>query len=384
MAWNESGNGKNPWDRGGGDGPPDLDRIVRDWQRRLGALLGGGGRGGGPRRGGSGGPAMAGLVGLLLLGWVATGFYRVNDAERGVVLRFGAYTETTQPGLRWHIPWPVESVEKVNVAQVTPFSQKTRMLTADENIVVVDMVVQFQRANPVDYLFNVRDPDGTLRDVSESAIREVVGKSKVDFVLREGRAEIALNTQKVIQEALDEYRTGIIVTKVNLVDANFPEQVEAAVQDAVKAREDKERLGFEAQSYANDILPKARGEAVRRLQDAEAYKARVIANAEGEAARFEQLLAEYRQAPEVTRERLYLETAEQVFANSAKVVIDTESSGNLLYLPIDQLLRRQQGSAPPPLGRAPGTGSASGSSGGGASGSATRSQREALRLRGTR
>ncbi len=380
MAWNESGNGKNPWDRGGGgDGPPDLDRIVRDWQRRLGALLGGGGRGRG-RVGGSGGPALVGLVGLLLLGWVATGFYRVNDAERGVVLRFGAYTETTPPGLRWHIPWPIESVEKVNIVQVTPFSQKTRMLTADENIVVVDTVVQYQRADPVAYLFNVRDPDATLRDVAESAVREVVGKNKVDFVLREGRSEIALNSQKVIQEALDEYGTGIIVTKVNLVDANFPEQVEDAVQDAVRAREDKERLGFEAQSYANDILPKARGEAVRRLQDAEAYKFRVIADAEGEASRFEQLLTEYREAPEVTRERLYIETLEEVFAKSTKVLIDTDGSGNLLYLPVDQLLRQQRNSEPPPLNRAPASSGPSGSNSSGA----THSQREALRLRGAR
>jgi len=346
MAWNESGNGKNPWDRGGGnEGPPDLDKIVRDWQQRLNRLFGGGRGGGG--RGGSEGPAaggtmIVGLIVLLLLGWAATGFYRVNDAERGVVLRFGAYAATTQPGLRWHVPWPVESVELVNTGQITPFSQTTRMLTADENIVVVDLVVQYQRADPTGFLFNVRDPEGTLNDVSESAIREVVGKNSADFVLLEGRAEIALRTQTLIQEALDEYGAGIIVTKVNLQDTNFPSQVEAAVQDAIKAREDRERLAFEAQSYANDILPKARGEAVRRTQDAEAYRARVIADAEGEASRFNQLRVEYERAPEVTRERLYIEVMEEVFGNSNKVLLDAKGSGNLTYLPVDQLLDRQR------------------------------------------
>ncbi len=356
MAWNESGNGKNPWDRGGSEGPPDLDKIVRDWQKRFNSLFGGGGGGGRRPRDGSSGAMVIGLAVLIFLGWAATGLYRVNEAERGVVLRFGKYEATTQPGLRWHIPWPIESVEKVNITEITPFSQQTRMLTADENIVVVDMVVQFQKADPVAYLFNVRDPDGTLRDVSESAIREVVGKNSVDFVLLEGRAEIALQTQQLIQEALDEYGAGIIVTKVNLQDTNFPSQVEAAVQDAIKAREDKERLAFEAQSYANDVVPKARGEAAKRLQDAEAYKARVIADAEGEAARFEKLLTEYEKAPEVTRQRLYIEAIEDVYANSTKVLLDATASGNLVYLPIDKLIE-QRGGVP-----GPGVGSRGGSS----------------------
>ncbi len=345
MAWNESGNGKNPWDRGGGgggDGPPDLDKIVRDWQQRLNKLFGSGG-GGGRSSGegsGAGGSMIVGLLALILVGWAATGFYRVNDAERGVVLRFGAYSATTQPGLRWHIPWPVESVERVNRSQITPFSQTTRMLTADENIVVVDMVVQYQRADPTSYLFNVRDPEGTLNDISESAIREVVGKNSADFVLLEGRAEIALRTQSLIQEALDEYGAGIIVTNVALQDTNFPSQVESAVQDAIKAREDRARLSFEAQSYANDILPKARGESVRRMEDSEAYKARVVADAQGESSRFEQLLVEYQKAPDITRERLYIEVIEEVFGNSSKVLLDAEGSGNLLYLPVDKLLEK--------------------------------------------
>jgi membrane protease subunit HflK len=356
MAWNESGNGKNPWDRGGSEGPPDLDKIVRDWQKRFNSLFGGGGGGGRRPRDGASGAMVVGLAVLILIGWAATGLYRVNEAERGVVLRFGKYQATTQPGLRWHVPWPIESVERVNITEITPFSQQTRMLTADENIVVVDMVVQFQKADAVAFLFNVRDPDGTLRDVSESVIREVVGKNGVDFVLLQGRAEIAVQTQELIQEALDEYGAGIIVTKVNLQDTNFPSQVEAAVQDAIKAREDKERLAFEAQSYANDVVPKARGEAARRKQDAEAYKARVIADAEGEAARFEKLLTEYEKAPEVTRQRLYIEAIEDVYANSSKVLLDAGGSGNLIYLPIDKLMEQRSG------GVGPGAGSRGGAS----------------------
>jgi membrane protease subunit HflK len=339
MAWNESGNGKNPWDRGGNDGPPDLDKIVRDWQRKFNSIFGG--KGGRPSAGGGEGPsgaALAILAILAIIGWLATGLYRVNADERGVVLRFGAYAMTTTPGLRWHLPWPIETVEKVAVTRINNIRQQTRMLTADENIVVVDLVVQYQNTDAIKYLFEVLDPDGTLGDVSESAIREVIGNKSADFVLLEGRAQIALETQALIQETLDEYGAGIVVTQVNLQDVNFPSQVEAAVQDAIKAREDKERLSFEAQSYANDILPKARGESVRRIQDAEAYKSQVIADAEGEASRFEQLLAEYQKAPSVTRERLYIEAIEEVFQRSSKVLLDAEGSGNLMYLPLDKLM----------------------------------------------
>ncbi|MFW2403192.1 MAG: FtsH protease activity modulator HflK [Gammaproteobacteria bacterium] len=343
MSWNESGNGKNPWDRGGNDGPPDLDKIVRDWQRKFNSMFGG--KGGRPSAGGGEGPSGAALtilVVLAILGWLATGLYRVNADERGVVLRFGAYAATTPPGLRWHLPWPIETVEKVPVTRINNIRQQTRMLTADENIVVVDLVVQYQNSDAVKYLFEVLDPDGTLSDISESAIREVIGNKSADFVLLEGRAQISLETQALIQETLDEYRAGITVTQVNLQDVNFPSQVEAAVQDAIKAREDKERLAFEAQSYANDILPKARGESVRRIQDAEAYKSQVIADAEGEASRFEQLLAEYQKAPSVTRERLYIETIEEVYGRSSKVLLDAEGSGNLMYLPMDKLLEQSR------------------------------------------
>jgi membrane protease subunit HflK len=352
MSWNESGNGKNPWDRGGNDGPPDLDKIVRDWQRKFNSMFGG--KGGRTSSGGGDGPSgtmLTGLIVLIVLGWLATGWYLVNADERGVELRFGAYTQTTAPGLRWHIPWPIETVEKVATTRINNVRQQTRMLTADENIVVVDLVVQFQNADAVNYLFEVLDPEGTLADVSESAIREVIGNKSADFVLLEGRAEIALQTQQLIQETLDEYGAGITVTQVNLQDVNFPPQVEAAVQDAIKAREDKERLAFEAQSYANDILPKARGAAVRRMQDAEAYKAQVIADADGEASRFEQLLTEYQKAPSVTRERLYIEAIEHVFGSSNKVLLDAEGSGNLLYLPVDKLLEQRLGGGTSGSGR---------------------------------
>ena len=350
MAWNESGNGKNPWDRGRPEGPPDLDRIVRDLQQRLNNFLRGG-RGGLRRAGAAGGPPggpVASLVGaVVFIIWLASGFYTVDEAARGVVTRFGKYEATTDPGVQWHFPWPIERVEQVNINEVVPFKQQTRMLTADENIIVVDLVVQYRRADPVKYLFNVRDPEATLQDVTESAIREVVGKNKLDFVLLEGRTQIAAVTQKLIQQTLDEYQTGMLVTKVNLQDANFPSQVEAAVQDAIKAREDRQRLSFEAQAYANDVLPRARGEAVRRQQDSEGYRARVVADAQGEASRFNQLLAEYQQAPEVTRRRLYLEAMEDIYANSSKVLVDTGRSNNLIYLPIDKILeqRRQPAAA---------------------------------------
>ena len=343
MAWNDSGNGKNPWDRdrSGQDGPPDLDKIVREMQQKLTALFGGGKKGGGSSGSGEGFAPTIGLLVLAAIGWGFTGLYQIDDADRGVVQRFGAYTETTLPGLRWHLPWPIEVVDKVNISEIKPFPQTTSMLTSDENIVIVDMVVQYRKVDPIAYLFGVLDPEGTLGDASESAIREVIGKSDMDYILGAGRVPIAEQTREFIQIALEEYGTGIEVTKVNLRDVNFPGQVEAAVQDAIKAREDKERLKFEAESYANDILPRARGAAVRRMEDAEAYRGRVVADAQGEASRFSALLAEYQKAPVVTRERLYIDAVEYVFSNSSKVLLDAEGSGNLLYLPVDKLMEQK-------------------------------------------
>lgn len=357
MAWNESGNNKNPWNQGGGDkGPPDLDQVVRDLQRRLSSVFGGkrGGGEGGGRVGAPGGGIGPGLiVGAALVVWLLTGFYRVDDAERGVVMTFGEYSTTTLPGLHWRVPWPVQTVEKVNVSQVDRFPLRMRMLTRDETLVQVDLAVQFRRTDPVAFLFNVRNPEETLADVSESAIREVIGKNDLDFILTEGRAEVAQRTQQVIQSTLNAYSTGIEVTQVSLQEANFPQQVQAAVQDAIKAREDFERLQLEAQAYANDIVPRARGAAARQIEDAMAYRDRLIAVAEGESDRFVALLEAYELAPLVTRQRLYLETMEEVLGRASKVIMDTEGSGNLLYLPMDKLLERRGTTADRPGTREP-------------------------------
>lgn len=346
MAWNEPGKGGNPWNSGGGgkEGPPDLDKVVRDLQRKLSGVFGGKGRGTGSGGGGGAAGAGLGLVGAAgIVLWLLSGFYQVEEAERGVVLQFGAYHKTTMPGLHWHIPYPVQRVETVNVSQVDSFTHSTRMLTADENIVSVDLRVQFRRTDAQAFLFNVRDPEQTLGEVTETAIREVVGKSLLDFVLTEGRAEVAARTREIIQSTLDSYGAGIEVTSVNLEDANFPSQVEAAVQDAIKAREDRDRLALEAEAYANDVVPRARGNAARLLESAEAYRAQVVAEAEGETDRFLALLGEYERAPQVTRQRLYYETMEQVLGNSSKVILDAQDSGTLMYLPIDELLKRSGG-----------------------------------------
>jgi membrane protease subunit HflK len=340
MAWNEHNKGRNPWN-GGNQGPPDLDEYARKLQRRLVGLWRGVGRGGGGgnARGGTLGAGVITAVAVAV--WLFFGVYVVDAADEAVVLRFGRYLAIAPPGLQWHIPWPIESVQKVKVASIDKFIHETRMLTADENLVEVKLAIQFRRADPRAYLFNVRDPVTTLSEISESAIREVVGNTTLDFVLGEGRAEIAQRTKDLLQTTLDSYETGLEVTSVNLQDTNFPAQVQASVQDAIKAREDKERQSLEAQSYANDVVPRARGMAARQTQDASAYRERVIADAEGEAARFTALLAEYEKAPEVTRERMYLETVEDVYARSSKVLLDATGSGNLIYLPMDKLLEGQ-------------------------------------------
>ena len=359
MSWDD-GDKNNPWQQNGGkgNGPADLDAVVKDLQRKLSGFLGGRG---GRRSGGSGpvegGPKAAkGFLGTLLVAgiavWAITGFYIVDDAERGIVLRFGAMNSVTQPGLRWKIPWPVDSVELVNTNVTEGFDYQGSMLTEDENIVLVDLVVQYRRTDPEAYLFNMRDPVETIRDVTSSAIREVIGKNLLDFILTEGRAEIAAETQSLIQSTLDFYGTGITVYEVNLQDANFPRDVEESVQDAIRAREDKERMALAAEAYAFDILPKARGATARQTQDAEAYRERVIADAEGEADRFESILGEYAKAPEVTRQRIYIETLEQVLSNSTKVLLDSqEGGGNMIYLPLDRLMerspRQQQNIMPP-------------------------------------
>jgi modulator of FtsH protease HflK len=337
MAWNDSGNGKNPWKRKD-DEPNDLDQIVQNWQRRLGRMLGGGGGSGAGAGGGGGGGYV--LVVLLLVAWAATGFYRVDEAERGVVQRFGAFTVTTLPGLHWHIPYPIETVDLVNANAVSNYAYSTEILSADLQYVFIDMVVQYRRTDPVKYSFEVVDPELTLQDVTQSALREVVGTSNLEDLIAARRDEIATRSQQVVQATLDSYEAGITVTSISLKTVNYPAAVQAAVDDAQKARQDRDRYELEADAYANDVEPKARGDAARQLEEARAYRERVIADAEGEAARFEALLIEYHKAPRVTRERLYIDAMEEVYRRSNKVFIDTDGTGNLLYLPIDKLINQ--------------------------------------------
>ena len=347
MAWNDPGRNRNPWGNRPDKGTADLDEALRNLQRKLSQMFGGGGgdggrEDGGGSGGGSGGGAIRGFgfgtVAVVLVGvWALTGFYVVDAAERGVVTRFGQYVATTEPGLRWHVPWPVEARQIINVETIEGVQEQTRMLTSDENLVDINLAVQYRRAEPVSYSFNVRDPDQTLKEVAESAIREIVGRSRLDFVLEEGRQEITAKTKELIQRTLASYKTGIEVTTVNLQGVSVPEQVQSSQRDAIKAREDKERLALEAQAYSNDILPKAKGSAARQGEDASAYKARIVADAQGEAERFTQLVASYERAPAVTRQRLYYETMEEVFGNTNKVLVDTKGSGNMIYLPLDKL-----------------------------------------------
>jgi membrane protease subunit HflK len=339
MAWNEPGNGKDPW--GKDEQPNDLDKIVQGWQRKLSGIVGGG-RGAAP-------PGSAGgyvLIVLLLVAWGLTGLYRVDEAERGVVQRFGAYTETTMPGLHWHIPYPIEVVDVVNVTAVDNFPFRTEMLTADRQYVFIQMVVQYRRTDPVDYSFKVVEPELTLHDVTESALREVVGTSTLIRLVTQQRDQIAPRTQEIVQGTLDAYGAGITVTSISLEDLDYPAAVQEAVDDAQQAENDASRYVLEADTYEKDIIPRARGTAARVRLDAEAYRDRVIRDAEGEAARFEALLVEYQKAPRVTRDRLYLEAIEEVYSNSNKVIIDSEGEGNLLYLPLDQLARGGSRSMP--------------------------------------
>ena len=335
MAWNEDGNGKDPWRRDG-ERPNDLDQIVQEWQKKFSRVLGG--------RGGGGGSGKSGLLlaVVLVVAWLLTGFYRVDEAERGVVQRFGAYTETTLPGLRWHLPYPIETVDTVNTTAISNYAYRTEMLTADEQYVFIDMVVQYRRSDPVKYSFEVVEPDMTLQDVTESALREVVGTTTLEELVTARRDEIASRTQDVLQATMDMYGegTGITVTSISLETVNYPQAVQAAVDDAQKARNDSERVILEADEYANKVIPQARGDAARVLEDAQAYRDRKIADAEGEAARFESILTEYQKAPRVTRDRLYIEAIEEVYGRSAKVLMDTDGSGNLLYLPLDQIMNR--------------------------------------------
>lgn len=349
MAWNEpSGGDKDPWNtnRGnrGNQGPPDLDEVFRNLQKKFGSLFGGrgGGRSGGGDSGLSGGGLGIGVVvAILLVFWMATGFYKVEEAERAVVLRFGQHVDTTQRGLHWHLPVPIERVEKVDITKVFTIPINSTMLTEDENIVDIHGSVQYQIDNAEKYLFNVKNPEQSLAQVTEGALRQSIGQSKMDYVITEGRGEIAIQVKGFIQDIVNIYQSGIRVFKVNIQSAKPPEAVKDAFDDVTQAREDEVRFKNEAEAYRNEVLPKARGAAARLREEAEAYKNEVVANAEGEAERFKALLKEYKKAPEVTRERLYLEMMESVLNNSSKVMVDVEGGNNLLYLPLDKLMERK-------------------------------------------
>jgi modulator of FtsH protease HflK len=351
MSINDPQWGRRP----GNQGPPDLDELWRNFNRKLDGLFGrrGGGNGEGP--GGPGAKRVGGgaglLLGLVAAIWIASGFYIVNEGQRGVVLRFGKYVETTQSGPRWHLPYPIESAEVVNLAQVRTVEvgyrnnvkskvlKESLMLTDDENIIDVQFAVQYVLKSAQDYLFNSRGPDDAVLQAAETSVREIVGKSSMDFVIFEGRAEVAARAHKLMQEILDRYGTGINISKVTMQNAQPPEQVQAAFDDAVKAGQDRERQKNEGQAYANDVIPKARGAAARLTEEAEGYRQRVIEQAEGDASRFRQVVTEYNKSPQVTRDRLYIDAMQQVLSNTSKVLIDQKAGGNLLYLPLDKIMQ---------------------------------------------
>lgn len=343
MAWNEPGNnGQDPWDRGSGGGSgngsgPDFGEWMKQFKKRNG----GGGSGGAPFGGGFNKSTMI-LVAVLLVGlWFFSGLYIVDEQERGVVLRFGEYHQTTNPGLNWR-PVPVDTVELVNVTRINQIQDRAVMLTQDENIIDVELSVQYRISSAKQYLFSLRSPDATVKEATQSAVREVVGKRDMDTILTVGRDEVAARTEELLQEILqEEYEAGLLITEVNLQNAQPPQLVQGAFADAIKAREDEERLKNEAQAYARDILPKARGAAARQVAEAEAYKERVIKESEGEAARFESLLVEYKKAPEITRERLFLDSMTEVLGNTSKIMLDVDKGSPLLYLPLDQLMKQR-------------------------------------------
>jgi membrane protease subunit HflK len=344
MAWNEpGGDNRDPWGGRGGDGPPDLDEVVRKMRDRMGRLFGGSGNGRGSGGGGKGaGSSISfGLVAIVaLVVWALSGIYIIEPAERGVVLRLGKLHTVTMPGPHWYMRG-IETVDTVDVDNLRTVSHRAKILTRDENIIQVELAVQYQVKDAQDYLFQVRDPDTTLREATESALREVIGAIPMDEFLSGGRGAIVQQTKVLTQSILDQYRTGLILTSVNLQDPQPPEEVQGAFEDAIKAREDAVRYKNQAEAVALDIVPKARGDATRMREAANAYRERVIAQAEGETSRFLQTLAEYEKAPEITRQRLYLETMEYVLANTSKVVMSVKNGNNLMYIPLDKLMENR-------------------------------------------
>ena len=338
------------------DGPPDLDQLWRDFNQRLNKLFGGqgGGRDGGEGGGSSDGHGAGISVGVVavVIGflWLVSGFFIVQEGQTGVVMTFGKFSHSTQPGFNWRWPYPIQAHEVVNLSQVrtveigyrsnvrNKLARESLMLTDDENIIDIQFAVQYRLKDASQWVFNLRDQEETVKEVAETAIREIVGKSKMDFVLYEGREKVAFDTSALMQHILDRYKIGVLVTNVTMQAVQPPEQVQASFDDAVKAGQDRERQKNEGQAYANDVVPKARGAASRLMQESEGYKSRVVANAEGEASRFSKILTEYQKAPGVTRDRMYIEAMQQIFSSTTKVMVDTKSSNSMIYLPLDKLI----------------------------------------------
>ncbi len=339
MAWNEpGGNGKDPWGGGnrGNEGPPDLDEAMKKLQDKLNGIFGGGGG----SRGGSQ-DFSSGIFGLILIGalliWGAMGIYQVDQQEEAVVLRLGVFHETKTSGLHWY-PRLIDTIEKINATKIRSHSHQALMLTEDENIVEVSLSVQYNVKDSKSFYLNVQHPERSLAQATESTLRHVVGSAKMHQVLTEGRAKLADDVQTRLQELLDNYTTGISITEVNVEATSPPAQVQAAFDDVQKAIEDEQRAKNEAESYSNGIIPEARGKAARQIEEANAYREQVIARAQGEAERFKKLLVEYKKAPEVTRDRLYIEAVQHVLNNTNKVMVDVEGGNNMMYLPLDRLV----------------------------------------------
>ena len=359
MAWNEpgnngNGNDKDPWGggrKGGDQGPPDIDEVVRNLTKKFNSLFGGGSGGSsstGSSSSGNGGLSaglIAGLVAVVAVIWAFMGFYIVDEAERGVVLRFGKVLDlTVQPGLHWNPP-VVDEVSLVNVSELNAKTYENRaMLTTDENIIDIAVTVQYLIQDPVKYVIAVQDPELSLDNASESAIRHVVGGNFMDEILTTGRDRIAADVHERLQDYMNVYNTGIFVSQVNVVDAQPPDAVRPAFDDVIRAREDEQRVQNQAQQYSNQIIPEARGEAQRRIESANAYSAEVVAEATGDASRFDQLLTEYLKSPEVTRQRLYIDSLEDVMTASSKIMVDVEGGNNMLFLPLDKLMEQSNSS----------------------------------------
>jgi membrane protease subunit HflK len=356
---NNNQDGKKP-----NEGPPDIEQLWRDFNQRITKLLGGNGAGDGGGGGGSFTPDAAGakvavavVLAVIAFIWGVSGFFIVQEGQTAVITTFGKYSHSTTAGFNWRWPAPIQGHEIVNVSQVRTVEigyrsnvknkqpKEALMLTDDENIIDIQFAVQYKLKDAAQWLYNNRDQEEMIRQVAETAIREIVGKSKMDFVLYEGREKVALDVNSLMQQVLERYKAGVQITNVTMQAVQPPEQVQAAFDDAVKAGQDKERQKNEGQAYANDVIPKARGEASRLLQESEAYKARIVANSEGNAGRFKQVLAEYQKAPAVTRDRMYLETMQQIFSSTTKMMVDTKNGNNMIYLPLDKIISQQDGAS---------------------------------------